>query len=234
MNRKETEEVINKTFLSIFGKQSQFTIEEILNKFAFDVKLPKQVKDSVTGEITWSEMENAKKFIKQDTMEKYDKSKGWMISKRDIKSLDDIIDLWNRINFTTTERVYDSENVHQSDTIYNCSNIFRSTDCRKCKNTIFSDGCADSENLIACQRSGSSVNCLRVDDSGSCSNSYSVICSAKISNSYFIQDCNNLFECMFCSHISNRRFCIANMQFEETEYYEIKDVITDWILSREN
>ena len=232
MNRVEVEKVISKIFFNIFGRENPFTIEEIEEKFAFDVKLPKQVIDSVTGEVTWSEMENSKKYIKQDTMRKYDKSRGWMVSKREISSLKDIIDIWDRINFTTTERVYNSINVSESDTIYDSENIFRSTDCRKCKDMIFSDGCGDCQSMIASQRTGSSINCIRVDDSASCSNSYNVICSAKIVNSYFIQDCNNLYECMFCSHISSRRFCIANMQFSETEYFEIKKVIIDWILSK--
>lgn len=26
----------------------------------------------------------------------------------------------------------------------------------------------------------------------------------------------------FCSHIANKKYCIANMQFEEEEYFEIK------------
>ena len=71
------------------------------------------------------------------------------------------------------------------------------------------------EYAIACQRSGNSSFCLRVDDSSDCYNSYNVICSAKISNSFFIQDCNSLHECMFCAHISNKKYCIANMQFEK-------------------
>lgn len=75
MNRVEVEKEISRIFFNIFGKENPFTIKEIEEKFAFDVKLPKQVKDSVTGEITWSEMENAKKYIKQDTMRKYDQVK---------------------------------------------------------------------------------------------------------------------------------------------------------------
>ena len=70
MNRVEVEKEISKIFFFLFGKENPFTIQEIEEKFAFDVKLPKQVKDSVTGEITWSEMENSKKYIKQDTMRK--------------------------------------------------------------------------------------------------------------------------------------------------------------------
>lgn len=41
----------------------------------------------------------------------------------------------------------------------------------------------------------------------------------------------DLYECIFCSHIANKRFCIANMQFEEEEYYEIKKAIIEWILN---
>ena len=100
-----------------------------------------------------------------------------------------------------------------------------------CKNIIFSDGCSDSEYIIASQRTSGSTNCIRVDDSGNCSNSYNVICSAKISNSFFIQDSNSLHECMFCSHIANQRYCIANMQFEKEEYFAIKKEIIKWILS---
>lgn len=232
MNKEEVKETISTIIYNIFEKRTEISINEILEKFAFDVKLPKPVKDSLTGEITWTEMENSKKFIKQSNMEKYDQTKGWMIKKREIQTLQDIINIWEKINYTTTERYYDSINVSKSDTIYNCSNIYRSTDCRKSKNMIFCDGCADCENMIASQRTGTSNNCIRVDDSGTCSNSYNVICSAKITNSIFIQDCNNLYECMFCSHISNKRYCISNMQFEEKEYFEIKKEIIEWILGR--
>ena len=96
---------------------------------------------------------------------------------------------------------------------------------------IFCDSCGDSEFLLASQRSSVCNFCIRTDDSTNCSNSYNVICSNKISNSLFIQDCFDLYECMFCSHIASKRFCIANMQFDEDEYYEIKKAIVRWILS---
>ena len=165
-------------------------------------------------------------------MIKYENYKGWMKPKKDISSLKEIFELWNKINYTTTERLYDSLNVSKSDTIYRCENVYRSQDCRDSKNIIFTDGCGNSEYILACQRSGNLNYCIRVDDSGECSNCYNVICSAKISNSLFIQDANSLYECMFCSHISNRRFCIANMQFEEEEYMLIKKEVLKWIVSQ--
>ena len=230
MDDKKALEIVNKIFLNIFDKENDYSLEELLEKFAFDVKLPKQVNDSTTNEITWADTINSNKFITNKNMEERDKTKGWMLERKEIHSLQELINIWNTINLTTTERVYDSINVAKSDTIYRCENIYRSTDCKNPKNIIYCDSCGNSEFLLASQRSGNCNFCIRTDDSRDCSNSYNVICSNKISNSLFIQDCFNLYECIFCSHITSKRFCIANMQFDEQEYYEIKKLIIEWIL----
>ncbi len=231
MTDKEALEKANKIFINIFGQKNPYTLDELLSKFAFDIKLPQKVIDSLTSKETWAESINPSKFITQENMEAYDKKYGWMQKKKDVSSLEDILKLWKKINLTTTERIYDSENVHKSDTIYRSENVYRSLDCRECKNVLFSDGCGNSEFILGCQRTGGSNFCIRVDDSGSCINSYNVICSAKISNSFFIQDSKDLDECMFCSHIDNKKYCIANMQFEKDEYFEIKKEIINWILN---
>ena len=230
MDKKQTILEANKIFKTIFGKECPYNLGEILNKFAFDVKLPQKVHDSTTGEITWTQSINSSRFIKQVNMEAYDEKYGWIQPKKEVQDLNELLKQWKRINYTTTERVYDCINVSESDPLYRCENVFRSTDLRNCKNAIFSDGSGDCESIIACQRTSNSAFCIRVDDSNNCTNSYNVICSNKISNSFFIQDANNLNECMFCSHIANMRYCISNMQFEQEEYFKIKKVIVDWIL----
>ena len=159
------------------------------------------------------------------------KRERWMVPKPENQSLAEYISLWDAINFTTTERVYDSIDVVQSDTIYRCQNVYRSTGCSDSTNLIFCDSCTNCEYLLASQRSGTCSFCIRTDDSKDCSNCYSVICSNKVRNSFFIQDCFDLDECMFCAHIASKRFCIANMQFEEEEYYEIKKAVVSWILN---
>lgn len=231
MNDNSTLIIIDKIFKTVFNKDNPFNLEEILEKFAFDILLPKQVNDSITNEITWADSINSSKFITLSNMEKKDSSTGWMLEKREINNLQELLDIYNSINLTTTERVYDSINVSKSDTIYRCSNVYRSTDCSDSKNIIYCDSCGNCEYVLASKRTSSSDFCIRVDDSISCSNSYNIICSNKISNSFFIQDCFDLYECMFCAHISSKRYCIANMQFEEDEYYEIKRTIIEWILS---
>lgn len=231
MKEQEIYKIVNTIFKNIFNQENPYTLKELLEKYAFDIKLPKEVRDSTTNEITWADSINPTHFITLKNMEEKDIKEGWMLPRQNISSLEDIIKAWNQINYTTTERVYDSEQVSESDTIYRCQKVYRSTDCSDSKNIIYCDSCGNSEYLIASQRSGTCSFCIRTDDSKDCSNSYNVICSNKISNSYFIQDCFNLYECMFCSHIANKRYCIANMQFEEKEYFQIKEIITQWILN---
>lgn len=228
MKEKITKDIINKTFLSIFDLDPKITKAGLLKHFAFDLKLPVMVNDSTTGEETWAESMNPTKYITQQNSEQRET---WMLEKRQISSIDDIIATWREINYTTTERNYNSENVFESDTVYSSNNVIRSADCSNCHNIMFCDGCQHCNYCIASQRSGNCEFCLRVDDSSNCTNSYSVVCSGKISNSIFIQDCSELHECIFCSHINNKRYCISNMQFKKEEYFKIKDEIIRWIFS---
>ena len=231
MNDAKALEIVDKIIEKVFKRKNTYTLEEVLEKFAFDIKLPKQVNDTITNEVTWADSITSGKFITNENMTKRDKNEGWMLERKEVKTLEDIVNVWNTVNLMTTERVYDSINVLKSDTIYGCENVYRSTSSSKCKNLIYSASCTNSEYLLASSRSDVCNFSIRTDDSYDCSNSYSVICSNKVVNSLFIQDSYDLYECMFCAHIANKRFCIANMQFEEEEYYAIKELVIDWILN---
>ena len=226
MLKPEALTVANKIFQAVFGCDNPFTLEQLKTKFAFDLQLPTEVKDSNTGETTYTSVPNAKRFI----TDKSSYSLTWERPRRPLKSLDDILTAWAEINDMVTERVYHSENVHASDPIYDSVNVYGSTNCGQSKNILYCDNTFNSNFCLACCRSGSIDFCIRTDDSSSCSNSYGVICSNKITNSFFIQDANNMHECMFCSHLEQRKYCIANMQFEKDEYFYIKSQIVKWIL----
>lgn len=232
MPEQETLALANRIFQAIFGQDCPYSLAGLKQHFAADIQLPIAVKDSTTGEETFSAMPNAKSYITDANSGKRSESTGWLLPKRPIKGMKDLLQAWQEINYITTERVYDSEHVSASDPIYNSQNVYNSTNCGGCKNIIFCDGTYDSESAIACQRSTGINFSLRVDDSNTCSNSYHVICSAKISNSLFIQDASDLHECIFCSHLNNQKYCIANMQFEEAEYFRLKAKIIQWILTQ--
>lgn len=78
MDKNEAKSIINKIFINIFGEKCNLDVKEVLEKFAFDIKLPNKVIDGVTGEETWAESINPTKFITQTNMEKYDNYRGWM------------------------------------------------------------------------------------------------------------------------------------------------------------
>ena len=101
MNETKAHEIINKIFINIFDRETNLTLDEILEKLAFDIKLPKQVNDSTTNEITWADSINSGNFITLKNMEKRDKTKGWILPKKEINSLQELINIWNTINFTT-------------------------------------------------------------------------------------------------------------------------------------
>jgi len=231
MNTDKALDIVNRIFKSVFNKENTYSLEQLLEKFAFDVKLPNKVYDSITNQETWASSINSGSFITLENMEKKDAKDGWMLPRKEVNTLQDLVDIWNSVNLTTTERVYDSINVLRSDTIYRCENVYQCNDCSDSKNIIYCDSCASSEYVLGSQRSTSCTFCIRTDDSKNCSNSYNVICSNKVSNSLFIQDCFDLDECMFCSHIASKKYCISNMQFEKDEYFAIKEAIISWILN---
>lgn len=228
---KDIKQILDAIVGNVFGYQNPFTPEQFKQKFAFDIRLPKQTTDTTTGETTWAQSLAPNKYITMKNANDKAQHTDWILPKRPLHSMEDILAAWHETNYTTTERQVESINVHGSDNVYNSENVFYSQDIRTSKNIVYCDGSADSEYIAAGQRSNTSVYCIRVEDSIECSNSFNIIWSAKIVNSMFLQDCYDMYECLFCSHMASKKFCIANMQFEEAEYRDLKKKVVEWILT---
>jgi hypothetical protein len=233
MSDEEAQKLLDKIIGQIFGFQNPFTLSQFLTKYAFDVRLPQKVQDSTTGQETWASSINPTKFITMDNCRKFGPSGGgeWLIPKREIKSLVDILEAWNETNMMATERLIESINVSQSDAINYSENVYRSQDIHSSKYVLFCDSSIQVENSAAVQRSNNVNYSIRVEDSKNIDQSFAVNWSNKITKSLFIQDCFDMYECIFCSHLASKKFCIANMQFTEEEYFKHKDPIVKWILS---
>jgi hypothetical protein len=229
MDATKAKEILDKVVGQVFGYQNPFSLEQFMQKYTFDVRLPKKVYDSTTNKPTWAQSTNPSKFITMQNA--WEREGEWQIPKKSLGSIEDILGAWGNVNFTATEREIDCSNVAESDNTYFSENVFRSLDVHGSKNVLFSDAAIDCEFVIATQRSNTSNFCIRLEDSQKCSNSFSVSWSASITNSFFIHDCKDMSDSMFCSHISGKRFCIANMQFEEEEYKKLRDIVVRWILT---
>ena len=231
MNQVKAQEILDKVVASIFGYQNPFTLEQALTKFAFDYRLPQKVYDSTTNEECWATSIKPTSFITMENARKRIPVDDWMEQTQPINSIEDVIQFWAKTRYTSTNRQMESINVAESDTVYNSENIYRSCDINNSKNVLYSDGLINSEYIVAAARSQTSTFCLRIEDSQICSNSFNVNWSAKVTNCFFVQDLFDCMDCMFCSHIAGKRFCIANMQYSEEEYKRIREIVIRWIFT---
>lgn len=231
MNATEAKEILDKVVGAVFGYQNPLSLEEAMQKFAFDLNLPQQVYDSTTNEPTWANSVNPSRYMTLENMRAKNSETEWMLPKRQLSSIEDILTAWSETNYTTTDRQIDSLNVAESDSIMNSENVYRSALIRRCKNVLFSRGCVDSEYIVAGSESQTASFSIRVEDSQLVSNSFNVVWSAKVSNSFFIQDCYDVSDCMFCSHIAGKQYCIANIQFTKEEYERLKLEVIKWIFT---
>jgi len=231
MNQQQAKEIADKIIGQVFGYQNPFTLEQIMEKFAFDIALPQQVPDSLTGQTTWTAAINQARFMQHEaqmTLPEGNMEK----PKRPITSIQDILTYWQETNTMAAERYQQSVNVAESDNINRSENVYRSQDINDSKNIVFCDSTfGGAEYLLASRRSGASTFCIRLEESAQCSNSFSVNWSAKVVNSLFIQDCYDMQDCMFCSHMTGKQYWIANMPFEKDEYFKIRDMVVRWILT---
>lgn len=228
MDASQAKEILDKVVGQVFGYQNPFSLEQAMQKFAFDVRLPQQVHDSTDQSVTWAQSVNPTKFTKLDNARR---DQTGIRPAQPLGSLQDVIAAWNAINYTTTERQLDSLNIAESDNVYHSENVFRSTDIRRSKNVLFSDGAEGSEFVVASQRSNACTFAIRVEDSGNVSNSFAISWSGKINNCLFMHDCGDMQDSMFCTNLQGGRFCIANMQFDEAEYRRIRELVVRWVLT---
>lgn len=236
MSPTEAQALLDTIIGQVLGYKNPLSLEQFMQKFAFDIRLPQQVTDATDGTVTWAQSTNPTRFVKLQNARGMELGGGtektdYLRPARSLTGMEDILEAWGEINLTTTERQIESLNIGQSDNIDKCENVFRSQDVKRSKNVLFCDGLGDSEYAAACQRSGNITFCIRADDSGDCTNCFNVSWSGKLTNCLFMHDTGDMQDSMFCTNISGKRFCIANMQFDETEYRRLRDIVVRWILT---
>jgi hypothetical protein len=236
MTKAEAQKLLDKIIEQVFGYQNPLSLEQFMQKFTFDIRLPQPVTDIMDGSTTWAQSVNPTRFVKMQNARELEiggasaKTEG-LRPARPLNSIEDVMAAWNEINLTTTERYKECLNVSESDNIYYSENVYRSQDIRKSKNILLSDGLAGCEFVAAGQRSGDSTFSIRIEDSGDISNSFNISWSGNITNCFFMHDTGDMQDSMFCTNMKGKRYCIANMQYDEVEYKKLKDIVVRWILT---
>lgn len=231
MNTKIAKQIVDYAFKDVFQIDNPFSLEEFQKRFAIDIPKVSKVKCSMSGRETWAFASLGDKIASQAAIEERFGKDEWMQKNSPIKSLSDILKAWDKINYITSEKYINSSDVLASDGIYNSNNVYQSVSIFDSKNIAFSYKLFDSNYMLASRDNSSCTLGIRVKESIYCSSNFEVSWSNKVSKSMFIHDGYDLYECLFCSHIRSKKYCIANIQFEKEEYLRLKKEVIKWILS---
>lgn len=224
------EEIAQKVYDHIFGAFLQPTNGLQFFKNNIDnFYTPHKVKSALTGKTLYTSLLTNNRYISQEESREQAAKHDWIYKKRDIKSLSDLQSMLSNFEFIQTDRVNSSVNVERSDDIVQCQNIFDSVNFINSENIAHCNWGWASEYLVGCTRSGDSTLCAGMTEGVMSSGCFQVYASYKVTNSMYIKNCYDMYECMWCAHLSGKKYCIANMQFSKEEYFKLKQKILNWL-----
>lgn len=230
MDNTKVKQIADNIFKDVFESDNPFSLEELQKKFAIDIPNIKKNLCSLSGQETWS-LSNNSRIASQSAIEEKFKEDEWMKPPQKINSLEDIFHAWTKINYEVGDKYIDSTNITASNNIFNSDSVYQSASIFNSKNIIFGYNQVNCDSMLASRDNESCTMGVRIKESSLCSSSFEISWSQRISKSMFIHDGVDLYECMFCSHIRSKKYCIANMQFEKEEYFRLKKLVIEWILS---
>lgn len=100
-------------------------------------------------------------------------------------------------------------------------NCYLCMSSHRCENLLFSYRCHDTQDSIDCLNLNHSRLCYETIDSENCYKLYHSQWCNQSSNGMYLRDCTSCSDCLFCSTLVNKQYCILNKQHTKEEYHEI-------------
>lgn len=212
----------------VFGGIVKTDPESFVKAYLQDVHTPVEV-PSVLGGTTWTSVSGLDSYASEDQVISASKDHDWLYPKESIDSLEQLNSLIQRSDFMQGSRSFDAKDVYRSDDVARSFSVFHSRNIIDSNNITDCNWIWNSEFLLGCTRSGESTFSIGLTEGVQCSGSYRVYGSRAITNSFFIKNCYDLQNSIFCSHLKNKQYCVANMQYTKEEYEVLKKKIFEWL-----
>lgn len=216
-------------FQDVFDIQNPYSLDQLRQKFAFDIPRAKKVKCALSGKETWSFSDEGNKIASPQAIEDRFQKDEWMRKKIPLHSIEDVLHAWEEIQYIRGEKYIDAQDVFESNGVYQSRSVYHSISIFNSSNIMFSYKLFDCSSMFGCRDSSSCTFGIRIKESVYSSSCFEISWSSKISKSLYVHDGFDLFECMFCSHLRSKKYCIANIQFGKDEYMRIKKMMIVWI-----
>ncbi len=230
MDEKEAKKIVDFVFKDVFGRPNPFSLEEIKRRFAYDLELPHRVKDTVSGDYTWMTGNREGRVMSTDIIVQQSKKDIWMRPKEKIRDIDDIWSYWDGIAYFAAEKMLDSIDTAECDDIYRSSSVFHSSKVHDSQKIVFSENVRQCKLLVAGHYSDTSTSAIRISNCEHFTSGFSSVWSGHASKCMYLNNCIDMYECMFCSNLRSKKYCIANMQFTKEEYLPLKKMVIDWTI----
>ncbi len=229
MDEKKAKSLADFIFKDIFGRDNPFSLDELEERFAYEINLPRKVKDDITGADLWSSFPK-KKMVSTRTIMEQGKMNLWAKKPKPIRSMDDVAAYWEDINYFQGDKNMASQEVLESDGVYMGHTVYRSTQVFNSQNILFSEDAYNCKYLMCSLHNSACTSGIRMVQNTFCTSSFAVTWSKKVSKSMFVNGSYNLYECLFCSNIDSKQYCVCNMQLPKEEYLKVKRMVVDWAI----
>ena len=148
-----------------------------------------------------------------------------------LESVEEVLKKWTDINPIVASRQINSVEVEESDGVYNSRGVYASSSIFDSKYIVGSRKLFDCGYMVGCRDNSACSIGVGVKESIYCSRCWEVSWSNKVSRSAFVHDCYDVSECLFCSHLRSKKYCVANIQLEKEEYFKVKEMVREWVIN---
>lgn len=183
------------------------------------------------GGVWVADGDKEEKFVNQQEVAEGYKKDGWMRSYTKMESMKEVLKKWTEINYVVASRQVNSVEIEESDGVYNSRGVYASSSIFDSKYIMGSRKLFDCGYLVGCRDDTACLVGAGVRESIYCSKCWEVSWSNKVSRSAFVHDCYDISECLFCSHLRSKKYCVANIQLDKEEYLKIKEMVKEWVIS---
>ncbi len=230
MDESKAKGIADFVFKDVFGRENRFSLDEIRDRFAFDIELPRKVKDDMSGDPTWMSGNRAAKVMSTDIIVQQSKKDVWMKPKKKIRTITDLFSDWDEIAYFASEKMLDSSDTAECDDIYRSTSVYHSAKIHDSQKVVFSENLRNCKLVVAGHYSDTTTSSLRFSNCEHMSASFSCVWSGHASRCMYLNNCIDMYECLFCSNLRSKKYCIANMQFTKEEYMPIKQQVINWTI----
>lgn len=183
------------------------------------------------GTVWMADGQEEEKYINQEQVAEGYKKDSWMRPYTKLESMEEILKKWAGINYAVASRQVNSVEVEESDEVYNSRGVYASSSIFDSKNIVGSRKLFDCGYLVGCRDDSACSIGTGVRESIYCTRCWEVSWSNKVSRSAFVHDGYDVSECLFCSHLRSKKYCVANIQLEKEEYLRVKEMVKGWVIS---